>query len=74
MFGLTLPARLVLFFCMLAGGVGTLVYIGWISEGLPGGRYPLWFFVLPAFTAAGGLALALLAVLRMCGVRIYRDQ
>jgi hypothetical protein len=51
-----------------------VAYIAWITEGLPPGSYPLWFFVLPAFTVAGVLAIVVLAVLRACGVRIYRDQ
>ena len=72
--GFTRTARVVIVLCVLASAGGTAAYIDWAWDGLPTGSYPLWFFAIPVFALGAGLAVAVLAVLRACGVRIFRDR
>ncbi len=70
----TVPARIVIVLSMVAAVIGTSVYMGWIRGDLPAGRYPLWFFAMPVVVAVGFLCAAGLALLRLCGVPIYRQE
>jgi hypothetical protein len=70
----SVPARVVIVLSILGAAGGTLAYLTWASDTLPPGRYPFWFFALPVLVAAGLLCGIGLAVLRACGVSIYRQE
>jgi hypothetical protein len=70
----TLAARVVIVLSILAAVAGTAVYVGGIYDDLPPGRYPLWFFAMPVAIAVGLLCSAGLALLRVRGIPVYRQN
>jgi hypothetical protein len=70
----TLPARIVVVLSIVAAASGTAAYIDWAYDDLPPGSYPLWFFAMPVAVAVGLLCAACLALLRACGVPVYRQD
>lgn len=69
----SLPARLVIVGSILGAASGTVAYTTWLTSGLPGGSYPLWFFMLPVFAGGALLCAAGLRLLRWLGVPLYRQ-
>jgi len=70
----TIPALLVIVLSFITTVCGTAIYTSLILGDLPSGFYPIWFFAAPVAAVTAFLCMAGLALLRACGVQVYRHD
>jgi hypothetical protein len=71
---LSIPVRLLIIFCLLGVGGATVAYTVWVSDQLPPGSYPVFFFVMPGLVAAALVFAAGLAVFRFFGIPFWNPS